>query len=163
MEAIPVPKIYPFLWFDSQAEEAANLYCSIFPNSKIGKIARYGKGGPGPEGAVMTVSFSLDGQEFTALNAGPRFKFTEAVSFVIPCKDQDEIEYYWSKLTANGGEESMCGWLKDKFGLSWQVIPAKIGELMSDPDPQKSGRVVQALLQMRKLDIAKLTAARDSA
>jgi len=158
-----VPKIYPFLWFDSQAEEAANLYCSIFPNSKIGKIARYGKGGPGPEGAVMTVSFSLDGQEFTALNAGPRFKFTEAVSFVIPCKDQDEIEYYWSKLTANGGEESMCGWLKDKFGLSWQVIPAKIGELMSDPDPQKSGRVVQALLQMRKLDIAKLTAARDSA
>ena len=158
-----MPKIYPFLWFDSQAIEAANLYCSIFPNSKIGKIALYGKGGPGPERSVMTVSFTLDGQEFTALNAGPRFKFTEAVSFVIPCKDQNEIDYYWSKLTANGGEESMCGWLKDKFGLSWQVIPANIGELMSDPDPQRAGRVVQALLQMRKLEIAKLTAARDSA
>ncbi|HJZ65854.1 MAG TPA: VOC family protein [Candidatus Acidoferrum sp.] len=156
-----MPKIYPFLWFDSQAEEAANLYCSIFPNSKAGKITRYGKGGPGPEGSVMTVSFSLDGQEFTALNAGPRFKFTEAVSFVIPCKDQSEIDYYWSKLTANGGEESMCGWLKDKFGLSWQVIPANIGELLFDPDPEKSRRAVQAMLQMKKLDIAKLTAARD--
>jgi len=109
----------------------------------------------------MTVSFSLDGQEFTALNAGPRFKFTEAVSFVIPCKDQSEIDYYWSKLTANGGEESMCGWLKDKFGLSWQVIPANIGELLFDPDPEKSRRAVQAMLQMKKLDIAKLTAARD--
>jgi len=156
-----MPKVYPFLWFDSRAEEAANLYCSIFPNSKVGKITRYGKGGPGPEGAVMTVSFTLDGQEFTALNAGPRFKFTEAISFVIPCKDQNEIDYYWSKLTANGGEESMCGWLKDKFGLSWQVIPQNISELMSDADPQKAGRVVQALLQMNKLDIAKLTAARD--
>jgi len=156
-----MPKIYPFLWFDSQAEEAANLYCSIFPNSKVGRIARYGKGGLGPEGSVMTVSFSLDGQEFTALNAGPRFKFTEAVSFVISCKDQNEIDHYWSKLTANGGQESMCGWLKDKFGLSWQVIPANISELMSDPDPQKSGRIVQTLLQMRKLDIAKLTAARN--
>ncbi len=156
-----MPKIYPFLWFDTQAEEAAKFYCSIFPNSKIGKIARYGKGSPGPEGGIMTISFSLDGQEFTALKAGPRFKFTEAISFVVPCKTQQEIDHYWSKLTSGGGEESMCGWLKDKFGLSWQIIPANIGELMSNPDPQKSGRVVQALLQMKKLDIAKLTAARD--
>jgi len=156
-----MPKVYPFLWFDSRAEEAANLYCSIFPNSKVGKITRYGKGGPGPEGAVMTVSFTLGGRHFITKNTGPRFKFTEAISFVIPYKDQNEIDYYWSKLTANGGEESMCGWLKDKFGLSWQVIPANISELMSDPDPQKAGRVVQVLLQMNKLDIAKLTAARD--
>jgi predicted 3-demethylubiquinone-9 3-methyltransferase (glyoxalase superfamily) len=154
-------KIYPFLWFDTQAEEAVNLYCSIFPNSKIGKIARCGKFGPGPEGSVLTIAFSLDGQEFTALNAGPRFKFTEAISFVVPCKTQDEIDNYWSRLTADGGQESQCGWLKDKFGLSWQIIPANIGELMSDPDPQKSGRVMQALLQMKKLDIAKLQKARD--
>jgi len=160
-EATYVPKIYPFLWFETQAEEAANFYCSIFPNSRIGKVTRYGKTGPGPEGTVMTISFFLDGAEFTALNAGPRFKFTEAVSFVVPCKSQQEIEHYWSKLTSVGGEESMCGWLKDKFGLSWQIIPANIGELMSDPDPQKSGRVMQALLQMKKLEIAKLERARD--
>lgn len=156
-----MPKITPFLWFDTQAEEAANLYCSIFPNSKLGKIVRCGKFGPGPEGSVLTISFSLDGQEITALNAGPRFKFTEAVSFVIPCKEQNEIDHYWSKLTADGGEESMCGWLKDKFGLSWQVVPANLSELMNDPDPQKSGRIMQAMLQMKKLDIAKLEAARD--
>lgn len=158
-----MPKITPFLWFDKQAEEAANLYCSIFPNSKLGKIVRSGKLGPGPEGFVLTISFSLDGQEFTALNAGPRFKFTEAVSFVISCKDQNEIDHYWSQLTSNGGEESMCGWLKDKFGLSWQVVPANLSELMNEPDPQKSGRVMQAMLQMKKLDIAKLEAARDAA
>ena len=158
-----MPKIYPFLWFDTQAEEAANFYCSIFRNSKIGKIARYGKGGPGPEGSVMTISFTLDGQEFTGLNAGPMFKFTEAISFVVSCKTQEEIDHYWSKLTSGGGQESMCGWLKDKFGLSWQIIPANIGELMSDPDPQKSGRVMQALLQMKKLDIATLEKARAAA
>lgn len=158
-----MPKITPFLWFDTQAEEAANFYCSIFPHSKIGKIARYGKGGPGPEGSVMTVAFSLDGLEFNALNAGPIFKFNEAVSFVIPCKTQDEIDHYWSKLTANGGAESQCGWLKDKFGLSWQVIPANMGELMSDPDPEKSGRAMQALLKMKKLDIATLERARSGA
>lgn len=133
-----MPKITPFLWFDSQAEEAANFYCSIFPNSKIGKIARYGKAGPGPEGSVLTISFSLDGQEFTGLNAGPRFKFTEAISFVAPCNTQDEIDNYWSKLTTGGGQESQCGWLKDKFGLSWQIVPAALGDLMSDADPQKS-------------------------
>jgi predicted 3-demethylubiquinone-9 3-methyltransferase (glyoxalase superfamily) len=154
-------KIYPFLWFDSQAEEAANFYCSVFPDSKIGKIARCGKFGPGPEGSVLTISFTLGGQEFVGLNAGPQFKFTEAVSFVVPCKTQEEIDNYWSKLTSGGGQESMCGWLKDKFGLSRQIIPANLDQLMSDPDPQKSGRVMQALLQMKKLDLAKLEAARD--
>jgi predicted 3-demethylubiquinone-9 3-methyltransferase (glyoxalase superfamily) len=151
-----VPKIYPFLWFDTQAEEAVNLYVSIFPNSKIGKIARYGKAGPGPEGSVLTIAFTLDGQEFTALNAGPVFKFTEAISFVVPCETQKEIDNYWSKLTSGGGQESMCGWLKDKFGLSWQIVPANLGELMSGPDPEKSNRVMEALLQMKKLDIATL-------
>jgi len=156
-----VPKITPFLWFDSQAEEAANFYCSIFPNSKIGKIARCGKAGPGPEGSVLTIVFSLDGQEFTGLNAGPHFKFTEAISFVVPCNTQDEIDNYWSKLTAGGGQESQCGWLKDKFGLFWQIVPAALGELTSDPDPQKSNRVMQALLKMKKLDIATLQKAGD--
>jgi len=156
-----MPKIYPFLWFDTQAEEAAAFYCSIFPNSKIGRTTRCGKSGPGPEGSVLTIAFSLDGQEFVGLNAGPRFKFTEAISFVVPCNTQDEIDNYWSKLTSGGGRESMCGWLKDKFGLSWQIVPANIDKLLSDADPQKSGRVMQALLQMGKLDIAKLEKARD--
>jgi len=158
-----MPKITPFLWFDTQAEEAANFYCSIFPNSRIGKITRCGKAGPGPEGRALTIVFFLDGQEFTALNAGPRFKFTEAISFVVPCKTQDEIDNYWSKLTANGGLESQCGWLKDKFGLSWQIVPANLAELMSDPDPQKSNRVMQALLKMKKLDMAALQNARTGA
>jgi predicted 3-demethylubiquinone-9 3-methyltransferase (glyoxalase superfamily) len=157
-----MPKITPFLWFDTQAEEAANFYCSIFPNSKIGTVTRYGKAGPGREGSVLTIAFSLDGQEFTALNAGPTFKFTEAISFAVPCKTQDEIDNYWSKLTADGGQESQCGWLKDKFGLSWQIVPAGLAELMSDPDPQKSNRVMQALLKMKKLDIAALQNARTS-
>jgi predicted 3-demethylubiquinone-9 3-methyltransferase (glyoxalase superfamily) len=156
-----MPKIFPFLWFDTQAEEAAGFYCSIFPNSKIGKITRCGKSGPGPEGSVLTIAFSLDGQEFVGLNAGPRFKFTEAVSFVVPCNTQEEIDNYWSKLTSDGGQESLCGWLKDKFGLSWQIVPANIDKLISDADPEKSGRVMQALLQMEKLDIAKLEKARD--
>ena len=156
-----MPKITPFLWFDSQAEEAASFYVSIFPNSKIGKVARYGKTGPGPEGSVLTIVFSLDGQEFTGLNAGPHFKFTEAISFVVPCKTQGEIDNYWSKLTSGGGQESQCGWLKDKFGLSWQIVPTVLGELMSDADPQKSNRVMQSLLQMKKLDIATLQKARD--
>ena len=158
-----MPKITPFLWFDTQAEEAANFYCSIFPNSRIGKVTRYGKAGPGPEGSVLTIVFFLDGQEFTALNAGPVFKFTEAISFVVPCKDQSEIDNYWSKLTANGGQESQCGWLKDKFGLSWQIVPANLADLMSDSDPQKSNRVMQALLKMKKLDIATLERARGTA
>src|ERR1700704_2560291 len=116
-------KITPFLWYDGKAKEAVNFYVSIFKNSKVLSVARYGDAGPGPKGSVMTASFELEGQKFTALNAGPMFKFTEAISFVIPCKTQEEVDYYWSKLTSGGGEESMCGWLKDKFGLSWQVVP----------------------------------------
>ncbi|HRH59592.1 MAG TPA: VOC family protein [Chitinophagaceae bacterium] len=148
-------KITPFLWFDGNAEEAVNFYVSVFKNSSIGKVARYGKGGPGPEGAVMTASFQLDGQEFVALNGGPMFKFTEAISFVIDCKTQDEVDYFWNKLS-EGGAESMCGWLKDKFGLSWQVVPAVLSELLSSKDAAKAGRVMQAMLQMKKIIIADL-------
>lgn len=155
-----MPKPTPFLWFDSQAEEAAKFYTSIFPNSKIGTTARYGSSGPGPAGSVMTVQFELDGQTFTALNAGPIFKFNEAVSFVVPCKTQDEIDHYWSKLTSGGGKESECGWLKDKFGLSWQIVPAILPELMKDP--VKGNRVMQAVLKMKKLDIAELRRAAES-
>jgi len=134
----------------------------LFDFSKLAnrQNPRCGKSGPGPEGSVLTIAFSLDGQEFVGLNAGPRFEFTEAVSFVVPCNTQDEIDNYWSKLTSDG-QESMCGWLKDKFGLSWQIVPANIDKLISDADPQKSGRMMQALLQMEKLDIAKLEKARD--
>ncbi|MBM2840995.1 MAG: 3-demethylubiquinone-9 3-methyltransferase [Bacteroidetes bacterium] len=149
-------KITPFLWFDNQAEEAMNLYTSIFKNSKILSVARYGDAGPGPKGTVMTASFQLDGQEFVALNAGPRFKFTEAISFVINCTTQEDVDYYWEKLSGNGGQESMCGWLKDKFGLSWQVVPTVLIELLQDKDAAKSQRVMQAMLQMKKIDIRKL-------
>ena len=149
-------KITPFLWFDTQAEEAANLYVSIFKNSKILKVARYGEAGPGPAGSVMIVNFQIEGQEFIALNAGPRFKFTEAISFVINCQTQEEVDHYWNKLTADGGQESMCGWLKDKYGLSWQVTPTILGELMADKDAKKAQRVMQAMLQMKKIDIAAL-------
>jgi predicted 3-demethylubiquinone-9 3-methyltransferase (glyoxalase superfamily) len=148
-------KITPFLWFDNQAEEAAKFYASIFKNSKILNIARYGEAGPGPAGTVMTASFQIEGQDFIALNGGPQFKFTEAVSFVVNCKTQEEVDYFWEKLSA-GGEVQMCGWLKDKYGLSWQIVPTVLGELMSDPDPAKSQRVMQAMLQMQKLDIEKL-------
>jgi predicted 3-demethylubiquinone-9 3-methyltransferase (glyoxalase superfamily) len=148
-------KITPFLWFDNQAEEAVNLYTSIFKNSKIKEVSRYGEAGPGPAGSVMVVRFELDGQEFSALNGGPEFKFTEAVSFVVNCETQAEVDMYWEKLSA-GGEESQCGWLKDKFGLSWQVVPTALSELASDPDPAKSQRVIQAMLQMRKIVIADL-------
>jgi predicted 3-demethylubiquinone-9 3-methyltransferase (glyoxalase superfamily) len=147
-------KITPFLWFDSEAEDAAKLYTSIFPNSKIKTIARYGKSGPGPEGSVMTVGFELEGQEFTAINAGPQFKFNESVSFVIDCKSQEEVDMYWNKLTANGGEESMCGWLKDKFGLSWQVTPTRLIELITDKDAKKSQRAMEAMMKMKKIIIA---------
>ena len=149
-------KITPFLWYDNQAEEAANLYCSIFKNSKVGSVVRYGDAGPGPKGTVMIVSFQLAGQEFTALNGGPRFKFTEAISFVVNCETQEEIDHFWEKLTADGGQESMCGWLKDKFGLSWQIVPTDLPQLMQSGDAKKSERVMQAILQMKKLDIAKL-------
>jgi predicted 3-demethylubiquinone-9 3-methyltransferase (glyoxalase superfamily) len=149
-------KITPFLWYDNQAEEAANFYCSIFKNSKVGSVVRYGDAGPGPKGTVMIVTFQLAGQEFTALNGGPRFKFTEAISFVVNCETQEEIDHFWEKLTAEGGQESMCGWLKDKFGLSWQIVPTALPQLMQSGDAKKSERVMQAILQMKKLDIAKL-------
>jgi len=155
-----VRPISPFLWFDTQAEDAAKHYVSIFSNSKILKVSRYGDAGPGPKGSVLTVTFELDGQRFTALNGGPRFKFTEAISFVIDCKTQEEVDHFWSKLSA-GGEESQCGWLKDKFGLSWQVIPTVLGELITDPDPAKSKRAMEAMLKMKKIDIAALRNAHD--
>ena len=150
-----VQKINPFLWFDNEAEEAAKFYVSIFKNSGINKIVRYGKAGPGPEGSVMTVAFELEGQEFTALNGGPIYKFTEAISFVVNCNSQDEVDYYWEKLT-EGGEEGVCGWLKDKYGLSWQIVPTIMVEMMSDPDPEKAKRVTDAMLQMVKIDIKTL-------
>lgn len=149
-------KITPFLWFDTAAEEAARLYTSIFKNSRITGVTRYGPEGPGPAGSVMTVSFELDGQPFTALNGGPEFRFTEAVSFEVRCETQAEVDEYWQKLTADGGEEVQCGWLKDKFGLSWQIVPAALIELLSNPDPARAERVYHAMLQMKKLDIAQL-------
>jgi predicted 3-demethylubiquinone-9 3-methyltransferase (glyoxalase superfamily) len=156
-------KISPFLWFDNKAEEAMNFYVSVFKNSKVLGVSRYGEAGPGPKGSVMTASFELDGQKFTALNGGPLFKYTEAISFVIPCKNQEEVDYYWSKLTGDGGEESMCGWLKDKFGLSWQVVPDALIELMQVKDPKKSSAVMGAMIKMRKIDIKTLQEAHDKA
>lgn len=149
-------KIHPMLWFDTQAEEAANLYVSIFKNSKITGVSRYPEGGPTPKGRVMTLSFELEGQPFTALNAGPHFKFNEAVSFVVDCKSQDEVDYYWTKLIEGGGQPSQCGWLKDKFGLSWQITPTALIELVTDSDPAKAGRAMAAMMQMTKIDIAKI-------
>ncbi len=149
-------KLTPFLWFDKEAEEAASFYVSIFKNSKVLSVSRYGDAGPGPKGSVMVASFELEGQKFTALNAGPRFKFTEAISFVVNCETQEEVDYFWEKLTAGGGQESMCGWLKDKYGLSWQIVPTVLFELFQDKDPEKSQRVMQAMLQMKKMDIATL-------
>ncbi|MCW3122366.1 MAG: hypothetical protein JWQ38_1858 [Flavipsychrobacter sp.] len=154
-------KITPFLWFDGNAEEAMNLYTSIFSNSKIGEIVRYPEGAPGPAGSVMTASFQLEGQEFTVLNGGPMFKFTEAISFVVHCSNQEEVDRYWEKLTANGGEESQCGWLKDKFGLSWQIVPDVMIKMLKDADKAKSNRVMQAMMKMVKIDIATLQAAYD--
>lgn len=153
-------KITPFLWFDTQAEEAANFYTSVFKNSRILHVSRYGDAGPGPKGSAMVVNFQLAGQEFTALNGGPRFKFSEAFSFVVNCENQQEIDDYWTKLTAGGGQESMCGWLKDKFGFSWQIVPTELGTLMSNP--QKANRVMEALLKMRKLDLDALKAAAEA-
>ena len=152
-------KITPFLWFDDKAEEAANYYVSVFRNSKIRSVARYGEAGAKvsgrPEGTVMTVAFELDGQEFIALNGGPQFKFSEAISFVVKCETQREIDELWEKLS-RGGEEVECGWLKDRYGLSWQVVPAVLGEMMSDPDPARSQRVMEALVKMKKRDLAEL-------
>ena len=148
-------RITPFLWFDNNAEEAMQFYTSIFKNSKVGSVSRSGDAGPGPKGAVMTAAFELDGQEFIALNGGPQFKFTEATSFVINCTSQEEVDYYWQRLTA-GGKESQCGWLKDKFGLSWQVVPTILSPLLQDKDREKAGRVLNAMLQMSKIDVAAL-------
>jgi predicted 3-demethylubiquinone-9 3-methyltransferase (glyoxalase superfamily) len=145
-------KITPFLWFDTQAEEAANFYVSIFKNSKIVAVSRYGEGGPGPKGSVMTAAFQLEGQDFIALNGGPQFKFTEAISLSVNCETQQEVDEYWGRLSA-GGQEGPCGWLKDKYGLSWQINPAILGKMLSDPDPQKAKRVMQAMLKMKKIDI----------
>jgi predicted 3-demethylubiquinone-9 3-methyltransferase (glyoxalase superfamily) len=155
-------KITPFLWFDNQAEEAANFYVSVFPNSKIVKIVRNTAGGPGPAGSVLTVAFELDGMSFVGLNGGPHFKFTEAVSFVVNCQSQEEVDRYWEKLTAGGGSPVQCGWLKDKFGLSWQVVPSVLPELLSNPDPAKAGRAMQAMMTMTKIDIAALKKAAEA-
>jgi predicted 3-demethylubiquinone-9 3-methyltransferase (glyoxalase superfamily) len=151
-------KITPFLWYDDKAEEAANFYCSIFKNSKVGSVTRYeGEGAKAsgrPEGSPMTVEFELEGQKFIGLNGGTHFKFTEAVSFSINCESQEEVDYFWDKLTADGGAESQCGWLKDKYGLSWQVVPSVLPELFKNKDPEKTKRVMKAMLQMKKIDIA---------
>ncbi len=154
-----MPKITPFLWLDDNAEEAVNFYISIFKNSKVLNVSRFGEGAPGPAEKVMSISFVLDGQEFAALNGGPVFNFTEAISFYVNCDTQEEIDYYWEKLSAQK-EAEQCGWLKDKFGLSWQIVPSVLGELMGDPDPEKAKRVMEALLQMKKLDINALKRAR---
>lgn len=148
-------KIIPFLWFDDKAEEAAKFYVSIFKNSRIVTVTRYGETGPGPKGSAMSVIFQLDGEEFYALNGGPMFKFTEAISFFINCETQEEVDHLWEKLS-EGGKESQCGWLKDRYGLSWQVVPTVLGKYLQDKDPAKSKRVMQAMLQMGKIDIKKL-------
>lgn len=153
-------KITPCLWFDTQGEEAAEFYTSLFENSKITGVTRFGEAGPRPEGTVMTVEFELDGQEFVALNGGPEFEFDEAVSFQVSCETQDEVDYFWSRLS-EGGEEVQCGWLKDKYGLSWQVVPTALHQLLGDPDPERSRRVTEAMLQMGKIDIPTLQRAAD--
>jgi predicted 3-demethylubiquinone-9 3-methyltransferase (glyoxalase superfamily) len=145
-------KIIPFLWFDDQAEEAIKFYTSIFKNSTIGEIRRYGDAGPGPKGSVMTGKFQIEGQDFMALNGGPHFKFTPAISFFVNCETQEEVDDLWEKLSA-GGETMQCGWLKDKFGIAWQIVPKRLGEMLSDPDPEKSQRVMKAMMKMIKLDI----------
>ena len=154
--------ITPSLWFDTEAEDAAAFYTSIFPNSRIGAVARYTEAGPRPAGTVMTVEFELDGQPFIGINGGPEFTFSEAVSFQINCADQAEVDYYWDKLT-DGGEEGPCGWLKDRFGLSWQVVPPGMDAIFADPDPTRAERAMRAMFGMRKLDLAQLLAAADGA
>ena len=153
-------RIIPNLWFDTEAEEAAEFYTSVFRSSRVVNVTRYTDAGPRPAGTVMTVEFELDGQRFVAINGGPEFTFDEAVSFQIPCEDQDEVDYFWERLT-DGGEEGPCGWLKDRFGLSWQVVPTGMEELLADPDPQRAGRAMQAMLQMRKIDLAEIRRAAD--
>jgi predicted 3-demethylubiquinone-9 3-methyltransferase (glyoxalase superfamily) len=149
-------QITPFLWFDADAEQAVELYTSLFPGSRVTATTRYGAAGPGPEGGVMTMQFELNGQKFVALNGGPAHRFTEAVSFVVECESQEEVDRYWEALTADGGEEGPCGWLKDRFGLSWQIVPTALPRLLTDPDPAKAQRVMGAMLQMKKIQIAEL-------
>jgi predicted 3-demethylubiquinone-9 3-methyltransferase (glyoxalase superfamily) len=149
-------KINPFLWFDSTAEQAAKFYVGIFKNSKIGKITHYGEDGPGPKGGVMTVEFTLDRVDFVALNGGPQFKFTEAISFSVNCETQGEIDYFWEKLSADGGSAWRCGWLKDKFGLSWQVNPVFLGDMLADRGVEKANRVMKAMMEMDKIDVVAL-------
>jgi predicted 3-demethylubiquinone-9 3-methyltransferase (glyoxalase superfamily) len=149
-------KITPWLWFDTEAEDAAALYTSVFPNSRVIDVTRYGEAGPRPAGTVMTVEFELDGQTFFALNGGPEFAFSEAVSFQATCETQEEVDWYWRKLTEGGGEEGQCGWLKDRFGLSWQIVPEVLPKLLDDPDRERSQRVMSAMLEMKKLDIEEL-------
>ena len=153
-------KITPFLWFDGNAEEAANFYVSIFKNSKVGRVTRYGDAGPGPKGTVMSVTFQLEGQDFYALNGGPQFKFTPAISLFVNCETQQEVDELWEKLSA-GGRKDQCGWLQDKYGLSWQIVPTILGKLLGDNDPAKASRVMQAMMQMKKIDIKGLQQAYD--
>jgi predicted 3-demethylubiquinone-9 3-methyltransferase (glyoxalase superfamily) len=157
-----MPKTTPCLWFDTQGEEAAEFYTSIFPNSKIVEVTRYGSAGPRPEGMVMTVTFVLDGQEFIALNGGPECTFTEAISFQVLCGSQEEVDEYWTRL-GEGGQEGPCGWLKDRYGLSWQIVPTALNELVADPDQERAQRAMRAMLQMSKIDIAELYRAADEA
>jgi predicted 3-demethylubiquinone-9 3-methyltransferase (glyoxalase superfamily) len=157
-----MPRITPNLWFDTESEEAAEFYVSVFPNSKITNVTYYNEAGPRPAGTVLTVDFVLDGQEYTAINGGPQFTFDEAISLLVNCADQEEVDYYWDKLS-EGGEEGQCGWLKDKFGLSWQVAPEGMVEVLNDPDPARGERAMKAMFGMRKLDVAALRAAADSA
>jgi predicted 3-demethylubiquinone-9 3-methyltransferase (glyoxalase superfamily) len=155
-----MPRITPNLWFDTQAEEAAAFYVSVFPNSKVTDVTHYNEAGPRRAGMVLTVNFTLDGQEYTAINGGPEFTFDEAISLLVNCADQDEVDYYWDTLS-DGGEEGPCGWLKDRYGLSWQVAPAGMEEILNDPDPEKGRRAMTAMLGMHKIDLAALRAAAD--
>jgi len=157
-----MPSITPNLWFDTDGKNAAEFYVSVFPNSKITNVTYYGDAGPRPAGMVLTVDFELDGQEYTAINGGPEFTFDESISLLINCADQDEVDYYWEKLS-EGGEEGQCGWLKDRFGVPWQVCPVGMGELLNDPDPERGQRAMKAMLGMKKLDLAELRAAADQA
>jgi predicted 3-demethylubiquinone-9 3-methyltransferase (glyoxalase superfamily) len=157
-----MPKVTPFLWFDTQAEEAVRLYTSIFPNSRVTATTRYGEAGPGPKGSVMTMAFELDGQPFTAINGGPQYKFSPAVSFVVHCKTQEEVDAYWDRLSA-GGKPNQCGWLDDKFGLTWQIVPTALPEMLKDKDPKKTQAVMREMFTMTKLDIARLKNAYDGA
>src|SRR5262245_56909860 len=163
MQECDMPEITPNLWFNTEGKDAAEFYVSVFPNSKITNVTYYGEAGPRPAGTVLTVDFVLDGQRFTALNGGPHFKFDEAVSFLITCADQDEVDYYCAKLTEGGGEESQCGWLKDRFGLSWQVVPAEMERLLTDSDAARAQRAMKAMLGMQKIDLAAIKAAADAA